>query len=348
MPIVQPFLRAGGTCARIAWLTAVIAWGIVFAATPAQAACTTSGSTISLGSEGSYTVAASAISGSGSSGLSCTAAFTLATIMYVKVKVESSTFTLTGPGGQTIPFTLAQTAGGSALTAGSEVDYTTTAILSGLFTGPSSSIPLYITTATTNGLTAGTYTGTVSLRWYYSVCTTALAGACTGYSESPGINRITVPLGNWGTGVPVTVNITLDVLADCQITAPNVAFGAAPLVSSFSPVTRTISVRCSKDSSYTVGLSNGANFSGTRRMRQGATSNYLAYEIYRGTTSSTGRWGSAVAGERRSSGTADSNPGTYDASTLQGYTYSAAIDTAQPTPAAGNYTDTVIVDIAFD
>lgn len=69
MPIVQPFLRAGGTCARIAWLTAVIAWGIVFAATPAQAACTTSGSTISLGSEGSYTVAASAISGSGSSGL---------------------------------------------------------------------------------------------------------------------------------------------------------------------------------------------------------------------------------------------------------------------------------------
>lgn len=82
-------------------------------------------------------------------------------------------------------------------------------------------------------------------------------------------------------------------------------------------------------------------------MRQGSTANYLNYEIYRGSSVSAGRWGSAVAAERRSSASADSNPGVYDTATLQGYTYRAVIDPAQTTPVAGNYTDTVIVDIVF-
>ena len=310
-------------------------------------ACTVAASTIDLGDVGSYTVASTPVQSSGASGLSCTITANIIVTSYIKVKVVSSTFLLTGPSGQTIPFTLSSSAGGAALGIGSEADFSTTSLLS-LFSGPNSSIPLYAKTTATSGLAAGTYSGTVTLNWYFSVCTVGVV-ACITASNSPGVTRSGLPgtASAWGTGAPVTVNITLDVLPDCQITAPNVTFGTAPLVGSFNAVTQSISVRCSKDSSYSVGLSDGANFSGTRRMRQGTTSNYLAYEIYRGASSSAGRWGSAIAGERRSSGTADSNPGIYDTVTLQGYTYNAAINTVQTTPAAGTYTDTVIVDIAF-
>ncbi|MEZ0133927.1 MULTISPECIES: Csu type fimbrial protein [Novosphingobium] len=310
--------------------------------------CTVAASTITIGDAGSFSVAGQAQASSGAGGLSCSSLLTVATTSYIKVRVDSSTFLLTGPGGQTIPFTLSSASGGTALTAGSEADLSTTALIT-LFSGPGTSIPLYVRTTPTSGLAAGTYTGTVMLRWYFSICTIGALNACVGTSNSPGATRSTLlgPLTSWGTGVPLTVTVTLKVLPDCQITAPDLAFGTAPLVGSFSAVTRTISVRCSLNSTYTVGLGNGQNFSGTRRMRQGTTSNYLNYEIYRGSSVSAGRWGSAIAAERRSSASADSNPGIYDSSTLQGYTYRAVIDSAQMTPAAGVYGDVVIVDIGF-
>jgi len=311
-------------------------------------ACTVAPAAISLGSAGSYTVESQAQSGSGASGLSCGGLLTLAATSYIKVRIDSSTFLLTGPGSQTVPFTLSSTSGGAALAVGSEADLSTTALLT-LFSGPNGSIPLYVRTAPTAGLAAGTYTGTVTVRWYFSVCGVGALTICTFASNSPGVvrNYVTGAFTNWGTGAPTTVTVTLQVLPDCQITAPDLTFGTAPLVGSFSAVTRTIAVRCSKGSTYSVGLGNGQNFSSTRRMRLGASTNYLNYEIYRGTSVSAGRWGSAIAGERRSSGTADSNPGIYDASTLQGFTYRAVIDPAQVTPTAGTYTDTVIVDITF-
>lgn len=349
MPMIARSIRARGPL--LAMLTLLIA-GLIIWAPPAYAqtygTCTVAPSTIDLGDMGSYTVASTAAQGSGASGLSCTTLLTLAATSYIKVKLEGSTFLLTGPGNQTIPFSLSSTSGGAALAIGNEVDFSTTALLT-LFSGPSNSIPLYVRTSPTTGLAAGTYSGTVTLRWYFSVCTLGGLGVlCVTSSDSPGFSRNALGgLANWGTGVPVSVNVTLDVLPDCQITAPNLTFGSAPLVGSFNTVTRTISVRCSKNSSYTVGLNNGMNFTTTRRMRLGATTNYLNYEIYRGTSTSSGRWGSAIPAERRSSAAADINPGTYDSSTLQGFTYSAAVDAGQTTPVAGSYIDTIIVDIAF-
>ncbi|MFT4054739.1 MAG: spore coat U domain-containing protein [Novosphingobium sp.] len=311
--------------------------------------CTIAPSTITIGETGSFNVASQVQSGSGATGFSCSSLLVVATTSYIKFRVDASTFLLTRTGGtQTIPFTLSSTSGGAALGVGSEVDLSTTALL-GLFSGPNNSIPLYVRTTPTSGLAAGTYTGTVALRWYFSVCTIGALNACAGTSNSPGATRsgLLGPLTSWGTGAPVTVTVTLNVLPDCQITAPDLAFGTAPLAGSFNPVTRTISVRCSFGSSYTVGLGNGQNFSGTRRMREGTSANYLNYEIYRGNSVSAGRWGSAITAERRSSAAADTNPGIYDGSTLQGFTYRAVIDPAQTTPAAGTYADTIIVDIAF-
>lgn len=168
---------------------------------------------------------------------------------------------------------------------------------------------------------------------------------CLSLSESPGFTRpiLFTPLA-WGSGVPVTVTVSLIVEKDCAITAPDVDFGTVALVSQFVTKTRTISIRCSADTSYTVGLSNGDNYAGgSRRMKLG--SNYLRYELYQGTSGST-RWGPS-GGERRSSAAADTNPGTYDGSTLQGFTYRAIVDPGQATPIAGRYADIVLVDIVF-
>lgn len=325
---------------------ALIVIGLImpFWSAPAHAqtfgSCTVATANAPLGNAGSFTVASQAQHGSGASGMSCSA-ISVATTSYLKVRLVSSTFLLTGPGGRTIPFSVAATSSGAAIAAGSEADFSGFDLLA-LFAGPGGAVPLYFNTTATGGLAAGTYSGTVNLRWYFSVCTLGVA-VCLVTSESPGFSRLTL---NWGTGVPVTVNVSLTVDKDCLITAPNVDFGSVPLVSRFNPVTGIVSIRCSADTSYTVGLSDGDNFlNGWRRMRRDLTTDYLRYEIYQGNTG-TVRWG-ANGAERRSSGTADQNPGTYDATTLQGYNFHAVIDPTQATPPAGTYRDTIILNVAF-
>ena len=305
--------------------------------------CTVSATSDDLGSASSFAVEEQAYQASGSGGFQCTA-LSVATTSYIKVRLESTTQWLTGPTGQHLPFTVSATAGGATMSVGSEVDLSSFSLYS-LFTGPSNSVPIYVSTTPTAGLSAGTYTGTVSLRWYFSVCTVGVL-TCITTSQSPGFQRpiLFTPL-NWGTGVPVTITLNLTIEEDCRITAPDLDFGAAPLAGSFDPVTRTISIRCSAGASYSVGLSDGDHFSaGSRRMRS-AAGDFLRYEIFKGLSGSN-RWG--VAGtERRGSETADINPGIHDGSTLQGFSYRGVVDAAQPTPPGGSYTDTIVLDVAF-
>lgn len=305
--------------------------------------CTIATSSIPLGSVSSYTVGTAVQQGSGSSGLQCSA-LSVATSSYLKLRIESSTFLLTGgAASQTIPFIISAAAGGPALAAGTEFDFSSFSLLS-LFSGPGASVPIYVRTTATAGLQAGTYTGTVNARWYFSICTLGV-GLCLATSRSAGFSA--GPPIVWGIGVPVTLNVTLTVQNDCLITAPNLDFGTAPLANSFMSATRTISIRCTAGSAYTVGLSDGVNaaVTGARRMRRGATADYLLYDLYKG-ASGTSRWG-VTGAERRSSGTADTNPGIYDSTSLQGFAYRGVIDPAQATPGAGSYVDTITVDVAF-
>ena len=214
-----------------------------------------------------------------------------------------------------------------------------------LLSGTNNSIPLYIRTATTPALRAGTYSGHLDLRWHYSVCSLGVAGVCIGYSASPGFVRpfLLGPI-DWGTGTAVRVNIELRVENDCMITAPDLDFGSAPLAGSFDPVTRTILIRCSAGAAYSVGLDDGEQpAGGVRRMRGGA--HYLLYDIYK-TAASSDRWG-AVGGARRDSMTADTGAGIHDSVTTQGFTYRAAILPGQTTPPPGSYADTIRIDIDF-
>lgn len=327
---------------RIAWAFAALAASMLVSSA-ATAACTTATASTDLGSFSSYTVATAPQQGSGSAGLSCDILLAALTAHYVALRVDASTFQLTGPGGQTISYVASLTPNGTPLTIGNFQNLSSLSLVS-LFAGSNSSVPIYFRTPATPGLQAGTYTGFLDLRWYHSVCSLGVA-VCLSYSNSPGLVR---PLlgtpSNWGSGVAVRVNVQLTILNDCIITAPNATFGSAPLVGSFNPVTRTILIRCSAGAAYMVGLSDGDNpDNGVRRMRSGG--DYLRYEIYK-TVSSSDRWGS-IGTARRSSADADTNAGIYDSATTQGYTYRAAILPGQTTPPAGTYSDTVRVEVAF-
>jgi spore coat protein U-like protein len=306
-------------------------------------ACTTSTTSTNLGNASSYAVATTPQQGSGSAGLQCDILLAALATHYVGLRVDASTFQLTGPTGQTIAYTAALTANGPPLTVGNFQDLSSTSLVS-LFAGTNNSVPIYFRTAATPGLRAGNYSGFLDLRWYYSVCSLGVA-VCLAHSSSPGFVRpILGPPTTWGSGVAVRVNVQLTVENDCIITAPNAGFGTAPLAGSFNPITRTILIRCSAGAAYTVGLGDGNNpDNGVRRMRSG--SDYLRYEIYK-TTTSPDRWGS-VSSARRASGTADTNPGVYDSVTTQEFGYRAAILAGQATPPPGLYTDTILVDIAF-
>lgn len=314
------------------------------AAASAANGCTTTTTSIDLGDYSSYAVAAAAQDGSGSAGLQCDILLAALTAHYVGLQVDASNFRLTGPGGSQIAYAASLTPNGTPLTVGNFQNLSSLSLVS-LFAGTSNSIPIYIRTATTPALRAGTYSGYLDLRWYYSVCSLGVA-VCLSHSASPGFVRpvpLVTPI-NWGTGTAVRVNIELRVENDCVITAPDLDFGQAPLVGAFNPVTRTILIRCSAGAAYSVGLDDGDHAAGgVRRMQSGT--NYLQYEIYK-STASPDRWGS-VGAARRSSGEADAGAGIYDSVTTQSYSYRAAIFAGQTTPPQGNYSDTVRVDVDF-
>ncbi|MBJ7438920.1 MAG: spore coat protein U domain-containing protein [Sphingopyxis sp.] len=327
------------------WPLAAVAVAALALAVPDTAhACTTSTTNTSLGSHSSYTLATDVQQSSGSAGLQCDILLAALTTHYVGLRVDASTFTLSGPGGSTIGYIASLTPNGTPLTVGNFQNLSSLSLVS-LFSGTSSSIPIYIRTSPTPGLRAGTYSGHLDLRWYYSVCSLGVA-LCLSYSSSPGFVRpvpLITPI-NWGAGTAVRVNVELVVENDCIITAPDLDFGSAPLVGSFNPVTRTILIRCSAGSAYTVGLDEGDHpGGGVRRMANGG--DFLAYEIYR-SASSPDRWG-PNGSARRSSDDADNNAGIYDSVTTQGFTYRAEIAPGQPNPPPGSYSDTIRIDVDF-
>lgn len=155
---------------------------------PADAvACTVSTTSTNMGSVSSYTMASTAREGSGSAGLQCSVTLAALTTHYVALRVDASSLQLTGPGGRTIPFTASLTPTGASLAVGNTINLSSLSLVS-LFSGNSSSVPLYFRVAPASGLPAGTYRGFMDLRWYYSVCSVGVL-ACLSFDNSPGFVR---------------------------------------------------------------------------------------------------------------------------------------------------------------
>ena len=106
-----------------------------------------------------------------------------------------------------------------------------------------------------------------------------------------------------GAASAATQNGTLTVQATvadaCSVADAALTFGAVnPTAGVAIPVTANINVTCTLGTSFTVGLGDGSNVSGgNRRLRRGATTDYLRYELYKDLTMLS-RFGDSGASDR--------------------------------------------------
>ncbi|MEO6675977.1 MAG: spore coat U domain-containing protein [Pseudomonas sp.] len=271
-------------------------------------------------------------------GLSCTGSLLslLTTSDHFYATVTSTQTGLLGPTGDVIGYTLyANNSTSYPLTRGVAFDFARNGIIDAL--GLLGSVvpktaPIYLGTTLGSNVAAGIYTETLSIAWSWNYCSgIGIGNVCLGRDINSG-------------NTTLTVNLT--VANDCTITAPNITFGSAPVISAFTAVTgQTINLACTKGSAYTVGLSDGqqaVSVGGRRRMISGG--NYLAYDIFK--SAGTTRWGS-VGSARRASSDAEVNPGNGLGTGSQVFNYNAKIYTDQTTPPAGTYLDSVVLDVGF-
>lgn len=142
---------------------------------------------------------------------------------------------------------------------------------------------------------------------------------------------------SFGNAFPFTA--TADVPAECRAyAASDLAFGTIPgLITTDVDQDAAFSMTCTGRTAWNVGLDNGLNASGSaRRMRRGAGSDHVTYELYT-TAARTVRWGDTIG--------ADTITGT-GTGTTQSLTVHGRIPAPQSVP-AGSYSDTITVTITY-
>ncbi|MDG3687374.1 spore coat U domain-containing protein [Pseudomonas aeruginosa] len=292
------------------------------------AACTTSSGTGNFGSLSSFTVASTAQTIIASTGFKCTGSqLSLVSTNTIDATIASSSNSLGNTprlynraNGTYLPYSICKDKGcAQNIYLGTEVRWSSRTLVGilGLFNSSDGSLPLYLRTATSVLLPAGTYTDTINLKWSWSICTIGVLGVC-----------------RYDTGTATSsINITLTVLKDCFIdSAPNVNFGSAALISGFSMVKQNIGVRCSPNTNYTIGLDNGNNFSGGwRRMLSGT--NAIEYNLYK-------------PGDSMVWNTTNTHIGT-GSGTRQNVPYQAIVNPLQGNAPIGVYTDTVRIIVTY-
>ena len=136
--------------------------------------------------------------------------------------------------------------------------------------------------------------------------------------------------------------VSASVSANCRLTAGTLAFGPYdPVVTHASTdldVDGTFTVACTKNAaSVWIGMDNGLNYSGGRRMQIGATGNYLSYLLYK-EGGRTNLWTDGLPANGVSY-----SPTSKDPYTMTVYGRVAAGQDV----AVGSYTDTVVMTVNF-
>jgi spore coat protein U-like protein len=265
---------------------------------------------------------------SNNSGLSCSGALLslLRSGDQINLNITSANGSeLVGPSGDKIGYTIFADSGRTIpLSPGTTYNYASGQLLNllGIFGGPGTTLPVYFSTSIGSNVAAGTYADTLTLHWNWNYCSgIGVLGVCIGRDISAG---------------NATVTVSVSVTNDCTITAPDINFGAAPLVFSFSPVNQSLSLICTKGMTYTVGLSSGANVAANGRRQMASGSNRLQYDIF---SAGATVWGSAT--------NRVASVGSADGLSNQSFGYTARIYTDQPTPPLGSYTDSLVVDVRY-
>ncbi|USI71596.1 Csu type fimbrial protein [Sphingomonas morindae] len=301
----------------------------------ADATCLVSSPSLAFAAGSTYDVKASAVANiSGKAGLACTGSvLNVLGTSYARATMTSlNGFALKSASGGSIPFQVAADQNFSyPFTQGGTIDYYNSTLLSVLnIVNPNSFVPPLSARITgAPNIPAGTYTDTLTIQWSWKVCNGVdVSGVvCVAYET--------------GTGT-TTIQVVLVLSADCRINAPSVSFGTAPLASQFQPVAQAVLVDCSTGSSYKVSFSSGSNGSARpwRTMTDGA-GHVLQYNIYR--TDGATIWDES----NPLPSSANNGVGSGSTTPNQMQSYVAKVNSAQSTPPAGTYTDTVNVIISF-
>lgn len=142
------------------------------------------------------------------------------------------------------------------------------------------------------------------------------------------------------TGTPevIPLNVSVNLLKACTISATPLSFGSHP--SNFSSAvqsTSAINTACSKGTFYQIGLDNGKNPSGNTRRMKAADGSYINYELYNN-PARTQRWGTILHTSEVVQGT---STGLNQQATVYG----------QVQPQAGlkaaTYQDTITVTVSY-
>ena len=135
-----------------------------------------------------------------------------------------------------------------------------------------------------------------------------------------------------------TFNVKIVITESCDIhttAATDVDFGThARSTTAQQTATGTLTVNCTDGTPYNIGLDNGSNFSGTRRMSDGGT-NYLGYGLFRDSAHSLA-WGTTIG--------TNTLTGTGTAANQVISVYGQTVDTNAP---AGSYSDIVTATVTY-
>ena len=133
-----------------------------------------------------------------------------------------------------------------------------------------------------------------------------------------------------------TFQVTANVAAQCNVAAVNLLFGAVLPLGPNVDQTTTVTVNCTKNSPYTVGLDAGVTTGATiaqRKMANGA--DIMNYNLYTDAARST-VWGNSAVAPTWVSGTG-AGLGTAQVLTVYG-----RVPTGQTNLAVGSYSETTI------
>jgi spore coat protein U-like protein len=133
-----------------------------------------------------------------------------------------------------------------------------------------------------------------------------------------------------------TASATVQAQCNPTFSVQNVDFGTHGLLNANIDTTATISPQCTNTTSYQIGLDDGLHASGTTRRMQSGGGQTVSYELYRDAGRSL-RWGNTQ--------NTDTLSGTGSGSAQALTVYSRV--SAQSTPTAGSYSDTVTVTIYY-
>jgi spore coat protein U-like protein len=142
------------------------------------------------------------------------------------------------------------------------------------------------------------------------------------------------------------LTVTITVTASCTINAATLTFPSTPgtnLLSGAVTGSTTVSVTCTSGSPYSIGMSNGANYSGTtRQMASGG--NLIGYGLYVD-AAYTHPWTTGASNSSCTT-TNDCYLGTGSGS-AQSVNIYGQVPTVATAPPSGTYSDTVTMTITY-